>query len=546
MAYSKIILNGETLMDVTSDTVDAENLLSGKTATKNSGAKVTGNIASKSSSDLTVSGATITAPSGYYSASASKSIASGTAGTPTATKGTVSNHSVSVTPSVTNTTGYITGSTKTGTAVSVSASELVSGTYTVDSSGTKDVTNYASASISALTLPSTLTNSVTGTMVATLNLPNGVNKYLQIPKGYNNTNSYYQFEVPTGTAGTPTASKGTVSNHAVTVTPSVTNITGYITGGTLTGTGVSVSASELVSGTKSITSNGTGIDVTDYASIDVSVTPSFTATLTSSGASANVYVKHNNTKYYTSGDTFSFSAGDTLVIVCMKGDSNYFNLNGATVAGGYGKDVDNYNWTMPPGNISIALTAQNGSSHVDITANGIPTLITKSITQNGTYDAEDDNADGYSSVTVSVSGGSGLAYETGTFTPDTDIDKPTIEFTNTHSSTPLYIHIIDDGQTVADVDSTLFWVFINWNAYSNASIKSNASTNAYGRAQYGYKTSSALGTGGYTITSLTGTTSTSQLGYYATSSQFTPQAGSTHYFRSTRSYKWIAVWAPTT
>jgi len=36
-----------------------------------------------------------------------------------------------------------------------------------------------------------------------------------------------------------------------------------------------------------------------------------------------------------------------------------------------------------------------------------PTLITKSITANGTYDAEDDDADGYSSVTVSVSGGGG-------------------------------------------------------------------------------------------------------------------------------------------
>lgn len=68
----------------------------------------------------------------------------GTAGTPTATKGTVSNHSVSVTPSVTNTTGYITGSTKTGTAVSVTASELVSGSQTVTQNGTVDVTNLAS------------------------------------------------------------------------------------------------------------------------------------------------------------------------------------------------------------------------------------------------------------------------------------------------------------------------------------------------------------------------------------------------------------------
>lgn len=69
---------------------------------------------------------------------------SGTAGTPTATKGTVSNHSVTITPSVTNTTGYITGSTKTGTAVSVSASELVSGSETKTENGTYNVTNLAS------------------------------------------------------------------------------------------------------------------------------------------------------------------------------------------------------------------------------------------------------------------------------------------------------------------------------------------------------------------------------------------------------------------
>lgn len=101
------------------------------------------------SDDLTVSGATVTAPAGYYSTSASKTVASGTVGTPTASKGTVSNHSVSITPSVTNTTGYITGGTKSGTPVSVSASELVSGTLTISSSGTKDVTNYASASVAA-------------------------------------------------------------------------------------------------------------------------------------------------------------------------------------------------------------------------------------------------------------------------------------------------------------------------------------------------------------------------------------------------------------
>lgn len=42
MAYSKVILNGATIMDVTQDTVAAENLLSGETATRNDGVRITG------------------------------------------------------------------------------------------------------------------------------------------------------------------------------------------------------------------------------------------------------------------------------------------------------------------------------------------------------------------------------------------------------------------------------------------------------------------------------------------------------------------------
>ena len=105
-------------------------------------------ITSRSSSDLTASGATVTVPSGYYSAQSSKAVASGTAGTPTATKGSVSNHSISVTPSVTNTSGYITGSTKTGTAVTVTASELASGNKAITQNGTDiDVVGYSTVSV---------------------------------------------------------------------------------------------------------------------------------------------------------------------------------------------------------------------------------------------------------------------------------------------------------------------------------------------------------------------------------------------------------------
>ena len=144
---------------------------------------------------LTVSGATVTAPAGYYPNNKTQSVASGTEGTPTATKGTVTNHSVSVTPSVTNSAGYISGGTKTGTAVTVSASELVSGTYTVDSSGTKDVTNYASASVPAMTLPSSASSTSSGTYKAYINpTTDGSLKYINIPTGFNNTAQHYQIE----------------------------------------------------------------------------------------------------------------------------------------------------------------------------------------------------------------------------------------------------------------------------------------------------------------------------------------------------------------
>ena len=88
--------------------------------------------------------------------------------------------------------------------------------------------------------------------------------------GYDGLSSVTVSAMPSGTEGTPTATKGSVSNHAVMVTPSVTNGAGYIAGGTKNGTAVTVSASELVSGSETKTANGT-YDVTNLASLVVDV-----------------------------------------------------------------------------------------------------------------------------------------------------------------------------------------------------------------------------------------------------------------------------------
>lgn len=141
---------------------------------------------------------------------------------------------------------------------------------------------------------------------------------VQADSGYDGLGTVAVGAMPSGTAGTPTATKGTVSNHSISVTPKVTNTTGYITGSTKTGTAVSVSASELVSGTLSVTANGTA-DVTNYASVNVNV----------SGGASN----------YVSG-TFNYSSsGAKSITLPYTGNGYPTQLNIFAVGGVYGNDT---------------------------------------------------------------------------------------------------------------------------------------------------------------------------------------------------------------
>lgn len=204
-------------------------------------------VTQRTSSDLTASGATVTVPAGYYSAQASKAVASGTEGTPTATKGSVSNHSVTVTPSVTNSAGYIAGGTHSGTGVTVQASELVSGTYTVDSSGTKDITNYASISVpsGSATAPASITGTAAtiSTGTNTLTLTKSVSVTPSVTAGY----------VSSGTAGNSSISltASVPTKAAATITPSTTNQTiaanTYLTGAQTIAGDADLVASNIIS-----------------------------------------------------------------------------------------------------------------------------------------------------------------------------------------------------------------------------------------------------------------------------------------------------------
>ena len=132
-----------TGIDTSDANATASDIRSGKSGYVD-GEKVAGNKPSRNGTDVTVNDDTVSIPAGIYDEAVSKSVAAGTEGTPTATKGAVSGNAVQITPKVTNGKGFINGGVeKTGTPVTVTAAELVSGKKTIEQNGDDiDVTNF--------------------------------------------------------------------------------------------------------------------------------------------------------------------------------------------------------------------------------------------------------------------------------------------------------------------------------------------------------------------------------------------------------------------
>ncbi len=104
------------------------------------GTKYTGSIATNSSSDVSVSGDTVTTAAGYYASSVSKSVASGSATAPATISGTSATVStstntitlsktISVTPTVS--AGYVSSGTAGNSAVSLTASVTTKAAATI-------------------------------------------------------------------------------------------------------------------------------------------------------------------------------------------------------------------------------------------------------------------------------------------------------------------------------------------------------------------------------------------------------------------------------
>lgn len=126
----------------------ASDLLFGKQLIDGDGEIVTGTIPTKTSGDLTASGATVTVPAGYYASQATKSVATATQATPSVSI----NSSGLITATATQTAGYVAAGTKSGTKqLTVQAAKTITPTKSSQTAVAKG--KYTTGAITVAAIP---------------------------------------------------------------------------------------------------------------------------------------------------------------------------------------------------------------------------------------------------------------------------------------------------------------------------------------------------------------------------------------------------------
>lgn len=176
----------------------------------------------------------------------------------------------------------------------------------------------------------------------------------------------------------------------------------------------------------------------------------------------------------------------------------------------------------------------------------IPTGTT-TISENGEYDVVDFET---AIVNVAAAAG-GLEYETGIWTPGSDIARGTISFSDSHSEPPVAIILADaTGTASSATNSNHMFVWFDVQRFTGHGFPYSSSGFRYAAAYYSYRGSStsSISSAGYLCSQQTTSSSASGVTYpkyWATVSEFHPYSNSTsRYWRSGRSYKWIAIWKP--
>lgn len=186
----------------------------------------------------------------------------------------------------------------------------------------------------------------------------------------------------------------------------------------------------------------------------------------------------------------------------------------------------------------------NGQKIVGTNQGGIIPTGSQTFTENGTYDV---TAIAEAVVNVAGGGGGGLEYEVRTWSPASDIATATINFSKAHTNRPFCVILQDVTSGLAPSSSNLLWNIVSWYDLTGVGFATSGTATQYARVTFvTLSNSGSQSSSNFSISSLT-STGTSGLSYHLTNSSFTAYTNTTsRYWRANRTYKWIAVWKPTT
>lgn len=151
-------------LDTTDATATAYDILADKTAYVN-GEKIEGTIPTKTASDLSVSGAKVSVPSGYYASNIEKSVSTVTQATPSVSI----NSSGLITASATQSAGYVSAGTKSGTKqLTTQAAKTITPSTSTQTAVAKNV--YTTGAVTVAAIPSNYEDVATETAAYTTEL----------------------------------------------------------------------------------------------------------------------------------------------------------------------------------------------------------------------------------------------------------------------------------------------------------------------------------------------------------------------------------------
>lgn len=507
-------------------------------------------LTKRTSADLTASGATVTAPAGYYPAAASKSVASGSARTPATT--------ITANPTITidGATGEITASvsaskniTPTVSAGYVSAG--TAGTVTASGSATEQLTVLTDEDVygTVTDTASTRTNEVV--IPAGLVPTGGIRPEIFAEAYFDDTDASFSI----GSTGSITANFNprfagmayTHGNYSITKAGAVS----VQAGGRITPTESQQTA--IPGSTYAL--EPILVDGIPTTYVGSGVTRRTSSSLTESGGTVTAPAG-----YYAADATFQFQEQDhPRPAVSIDSDglitATHTQAEGWTRGGTTSKTLQvdtDAGGTYTPNRTTQHVVQEGHYMTGDVYVGPIPSEYiipsgTTTITENGEYDVLDFDT---AIVNVAAAAG-GLEYETGIWTPDESTARPTISFANQHSEPPIAILMADGtGTPHSATQSNYLFVWFDAQRFAGHGFPYSSSGYRYEVAYYSYRANSTSSISNAGTLCSQQTTSDSASGvnypkYWATASEFHPYSGSTgRTWKSGRSYHWIAIWKP--